>query len=68
MLLAKDQNGRVMAIAGGALQVPGKYMLVDHALTHVERGLVGILEGAGPDNPAVFKDNDPVRSAKSMSH
>lgn len=51
-----------------ALQVPGKYMLVDHALTRVERGLVGILEVAGPDNPAIFKDNDPAKSAKSMSH
>jgi nitrite reductase (NO-forming) len=50
------------------LQVPGKYMLVDHALTRVERGLVGILEVEGPENPHVFKDHDPVKSAKSMSH
>ena len=50
------------------LQVPGKYMLVDHALTRVERGLVGILEVTGPDNPDVFKDHDPAQSAKSMSH
>jgi len=50
------------------LEVPGKYMLVDHALTRVERGLVGILEVTGPDNPAVFKDHDPAKSAKSMSH
>jgi nitrite reductase (NO-forming) len=50
------------------LEVPGKYMLVDHALTRVERGLVGILEVTGPDNPAIFKDHDPAKSAKSMSH
>lgn len=50
------------------LQVPGKYMLVDHALTRVERGLVGILEVTGPDNPDIFKDHDPAKSAKSMSH
>ena len=50
------------------LDVPGKYMLVDHALSRVERGLVGMLEVEGPDNPAVFKDHDPVKSAKSMSH
>lgn len=50
------------------VQVPGKYMLVDHALSRVERGLVGILEVIGPDNPNVFKDYDPGRSAKSMSH
>ena len=50
------------------LEVPGKYMLVDHALTRVERGLVGILEVQGPDNPDIFKDNDPAKSAKSTSH
>ncbi len=50
------------------LEVPGKYMLVDHALTRVERGLVGILEVQGPDNPDIFKDNDPAKSAKSASH
>jgi nitrite reductase (NO-forming) len=50
------------------VQVPGKYMLVDHALSRVERGLVGILEVTGPENPQVFKDHDPVKSAKSMSH
>jgi nitrite reductase (NO-forming) len=60
--------------AGGAavvdfkLDVPGKYMLVDHALSRVERGLVGILEVTGPENTVVFKDHDPVKSAKSMSH
>ncbi len=50
------------------LQVPGKYMLVDHALTRVERGLVGILEVTGPANPDVFKDYDPSKSATSASH
>ena len=29
------------------LQVPGKFMLVDHALSRVERGLVGILDVTG---------------------
>ena len=50
------------------LEVPGKFMLVDHALSRVERGLAGVLEVTGPDNPDVFKDNDPAKSAKSMSH
>jgi nitrite reductase (NO-forming) len=50
------------------LEVPGKYMLVDHALTRVERGLVGMLEVTGPDNPNIFKDHDPAKSALSMSH
>ena len=50
------------------LEVPGKYLLVDHALTRVERGLVGILEVQGPDNPDIFKDHDPTKSAKSIAH
>jgi nitrite reductase (NO-forming) len=50
------------------LEVPGKFVLVDHALTRVERGLAGILEVTGPDNPDIFKDHDPAKSAKSMSH
>ena len=50
------------------VDVPGKYMLVDHALTRVERGLVGILEVTGPNNPDIFKDHDPSKSALSMSH
>jgi nitrite reductase (NO-forming) len=56
------------AVVDFKVQVPGKYMLVDHALSRVERGLVGILEVTGPDNPHVFKDYDPAKSAKSMSH
>jgi len=50
------------------LEVPGKYVLVDHALTRVERGLAGILEVTGPDNPDIFKDHDPAKSATSVSH
>ncbi len=50
------------------LDVPGKFMLVDHALSRVERGLAGVLEVTGPDNPNVFKDHNPAKSAKSMSH
>jgi nitrite reductase (NO-forming) len=50
------------------VEVPGKFMLVDHALSRVEKGLAGVLVVEGPDNPAVFKDHDPAKSAKSMSH
>src|SRR6187551_210709 len=50
------------------LEVPGKFMLVDHALSRVERGLAGVLEVTGPDNPDIYKDYDPAKSAKSMSH
>lgn len=37
------------------LEVPGKYLLVDHAISRVERGLVGNLIVEGPDNPAIYR-------------
>jgi hypothetical protein len=36
------------------LQVPGNYLLVDHALAH-RAWLVGVLQVEGPDNPEVFQ-------------
>ncbi len=47
--------------AGGAtivefkLDVPGNYILVDHALSRAERGLIGILQAEGPPNPDIFE-------------
>jgi nitrite reductase (NO-forming) len=47
--------------AGGAtvvefeLEVPGNYLLVDHALARMQRGLVGYLIVEGPENPEVFE-------------
>ncbi len=52
-----------MVPAGGAtmvefkLEVPGTYILVDHSLSRLERGLVGLLHAEGADNPDVFKVN-----------
>ena len=46
--------------AGGAavvelqLQVPGRYILVDHALSRMERGLAGYLLVEGEENHAIF--------------
>jgi nitrite reductase (NO-forming) len=37
------------------LQVPGNYLLVDHALSRLERGLVGILHVEGAPNPEIFE-------------
>ena len=36
------------------LEVPGNYMLVDHALSRAERGLVGILHVEGQPNPEIY--------------
>src|SRR5262245_31574314 len=47
--------------AGGAaivefkLDVPGNYLLVDHALSRAERGLVGVLQVEGPQNAEIFE-------------
>jgi nitrite reductase (NO-forming) len=41
------------------LDVPGRYILVDHALSRLERGLVGFLVVEGEDNPAIFHSNNP---------
>jgi len=35
-------------------QVPGRYVLVDHALSRVERGLAGYLIVEGEENPEIF--------------
>ncbi|MBE0693759.1 MAG: nitrite reductase, copper-containing, partial [Aquamicrobium sp.] len=47
--------------AGGAvivdmkLEVPGRYVLVDHSLSRVERGLAGWLDVEGEENPEIFE-------------
>lgn len=36
------------------LEVPGRYILVDHALSRLQRGLAGFLIVEGPENPEIF--------------
>jgi nitrite reductase (NO-forming) len=36
------------------LEVPGRYILVDHALSRLERGLAGFLIVEGAENPTIF--------------
>ncbi len=36
------------------VEVPGRYILVDHALSRMEKGLVGFLHVVGQENPALF--------------
>jgi nitrite reductase (NO-forming) len=69
------QNIQTTTVApGGAtvveikLEVPGKYMLVDHALSRAMRGLLGVLEVEGEENPAVFKPNKPPTRPQNMKH
>jgi nitrite reductase (NO-forming) len=37
------------------LEVPGKYVLVDHALSRLNKGLAGFLDVTGPQNATTFK-------------
>ena len=37
-----------------ALQVPGTFVLVDHALARLDRGLYGNLKVTGPENKSIF--------------
>jgi nitrite reductase (NO-forming) len=44
------------------LEVPGRYILVDHALSRLQRGLAGFLLVEGPDNLEIF-NGTPVPGA-----
>lgn len=37
------------------VDVPGKYLLVDHALARMNKGAWAVLEVVGPENPDIFK-------------
>ncbi len=39
---------------------PGRYILVDHSLSRLERGLAGFLVVEGDANPAVFHGDGPT--------
>lgn len=41
-------------IADITFEVPGTYVLVDHALSRLEKGLVAHLKVDGPEHPAIF--------------
>lgn len=51
----------VLVPPGGAtvvdltFEVPGSYIMVDHALSRVDRGAAGIIEVTGPQNPDIFR-------------
>ena len=45
------------------LDVPGRYILVDHALSRLERGLAGYLIVEGPDQPDIFHSDQPASTS-----
>jgi nitrite reductase (NO-forming) len=50
------------------LPVPGRFVLVDHALTRMERGLVGALIVEGPPAPDIFRVGDGAQTATQVTH
>ena len=56
------------AIVDLKLEVPGQYMVVDHALSRAARGLAGNLLVTGPDNSDVYSDNGVSKTAHQMTH
>lgn len=64
----------VLVPPGGAvvvdlrLEVPGRYILVDHALSRVERGLAGLLVVEGPGNHDVFRGPGGVDVKRDLAN
>ena len=73
---APNRNVQTTLIpAGGAaivefrVEVPGRYLLVDHSLFRaLEKGAVGSLEVTGPEAPAVFKNLSPTAGGPTGGH
>ncbi|MFZ0495779.1 MAG: copper-containing nitrite reductase [Methylocella sp.] len=46
-----------------SLPVPGRFLLVDHAFTRMERGLAGALIADGPEAPEIFRAGADSKAA-----
>jgi nitrite reductase (NO-forming) len=68
----KENVQTTLVAPGGAtiaefkVQVPGTYLIVDHALSRVGKGLAAALEVTGPDNAKIYKASD--KGHASMEH
>jgi nitrite reductase (NO-forming) len=67
----KDVQTITVPPGGGAavefkLEVPGRYVLVDHALSRAQRGLMGFLNVEGPPRPEIFSAPTEIGSADAM--
>jgi nitrite reductase (NO-forming) len=49
------------------LDVPGNYLLVDHALYRVSKGAAGTLVATGADNPEIYSPPAPKQSSENNS-
>ena len=50
------------------VEVPGTYMLVDHALSRAARGLIGQLVVEGEEQPDIFQANQPMAEMSASAH
>jgi nitrite reductase (NO-forming) len=51
-----------------SVPVPGRYILVDHALARMERGLAGALIVDGPPVPEIFHAGDATEATAHVGH
>ena len=56
------------AIVEFKVDYPGKYVLVDHALSRAGKGLVGMLEVTGKADPTVYMDHGDSPKDAMMAH
>jgi len=58
------------AVTEFKVDVPGKYILVDHALSRLEKGLKGILEVSGEQRAEIYRPHQEVdaEAAKASGH
>lgn len=66
-----NQNVQTTLIpAGGAvgvefkIDVPGDYVIVDHAIFRIHKGASGIIHAEGPDNPDLYQ---PIQSSEELA-
>ena len=55
------------AVTDFKVDVPGRYVLVDHALSRMERGLKGLLVVDGEERAEIFKPHEPVDAAEAAA-
>lgn len=58
------------AVTEFKVEVPGKFILVDHALSRLERGLKGVLEVSGAQRAEIFHPHEDVdaKTAEASGH
>ena len=58
------------AVTDFQVQVPGRYILVDHALSRLEKGLKGLLEVSGEERAEIYRPHQEVdaKMAEQSGH